>query len=290
MVKNILKLSCGTNLEKFKRFCTVREQKMLFYLTSLHVSYVLIDSEPVDPYLVDGENVPTEEQIWESLEKKYKTQVACSKKFIVGKFLNFKMNDAKPVVKQVEELQIIVHEMEVEGMGVNSNFLVGSINEKLPQSWKKFKLYLKHLTDDMSFKQLVLKIHVEKDIIDVEKFASVVEFATFSVVSCIIFGLGGSISPEGFLSSVLLWLVIIVAVVGVGVTVVVVIIVAVVVVVESWAKEFHQDRASSVKVPVANFNLAVFGYAVRNKSSCGSLSHGCGAKDVDILLDGILSP
>ncbi|GJY66137.1 hypothetical protein Tco_0468375 [Tanacetum coccineum] len=37
---------------------------------------------------------------------------------------------------------------------------------------------------------------------------------------------GGSISPEGFLSSVLLWLVIIVAVVGVGVTVVVVIIVA----------------------------------------------------------------
>ncbi|GJW19351.1 hypothetical protein Tco_0026787 [Tanacetum coccineum] len=43
----------------------------------------------------------------------------------------------------------------------------------------------------------------------------------------------GSIRPEGFLSSVLLWLVINVAVVGVGVTVVVVIIVAVVVVVES---------------------------------------------------------
>ncbi|GKB93266.1 hypothetical protein Tco_0979403 [Tanacetum coccineum] len=44
---------------------------------------------------------------------------------------------------------------------------------------------------------------------------------------------GGSISLEGFLSSVLLWLVIIVAVVGVGVTVVVVIIIAVVVVVKS---------------------------------------------------------
>ncbi|GKG22357.1 hypothetical protein Tco_0387660, partial [Tanacetum coccineum] len=34
----------------------------------------------------------------------------------------------------------------------------------------------------------------------------------------------GSISPEGFLSSVLLWLVVIIAVVGVGVTVVVVIV------------------------------------------------------------------
>ncbi|GJR56705.1 hypothetical protein Tco_1407226 [Tanacetum coccineum] len=43
----------------------------------------------------------TAREIWESLEKKYRTQVACSKKFVVGKFLNFKMNDAKPVVKQL---------------------------------------------------------------------------------------------------------------------------------------------------------------------------------------------
>ncbi|GJW61629.1 hypothetical protein Tco_0110964 [Tanacetum coccineum] len=116
---------------------------MLFYLTSLHVSYVLTDSEPIDPYAVDGQNLTfaTAREIWESLEKKYMTQltqVVCSKKFIVGKFLNFKMNDAKPVVKHVEELQIIVHEMEVE-------------------------LDLKHLTSDMSFEQLVLKIRVEED-------------------------------------------------------------------------------------------------------------------------------
>ncbi|KAJ9556750.1 hypothetical protein OSB04_011364 [Centaurea solstitialis] len=31
----------------------------------------------------------TAREIWESLETKYKTQVACSKKFVVGKFLNF---------------------------------------------------------------------------------------------------------------------------------------------------------------------------------------------------------
>ncbi|GJX78595.1 DNA polymerase zeta catalytic subunit-like protein [Tanacetum coccineum] len=83
---------------------------MLFYLTSLHVSYVLTDFEPTDLYLVDGENVPTEAQV-----------------------ANYeKMNAAKPVVKQLEELQIIVHEIEVEGM-------------------------------DMSFEQLVLKIRVEED-------------------------------------------------------------------------------------------------------------------------------
>ncbi|GKC35281.1 hypothetical protein Tco_1047665 [Tanacetum coccineum] len=60
-------------------------------------------------------------------------------------------------------------------------------------------------------------------------------FLTQGTVSSIsiIFSWGGSISPKGFLSSVLLWLVIIVVVVGVDVMVVVVIIVAVVVVVES---------------------------------------------------------
>ncbi|GKB45335.1 hypothetical protein Tco_0896088 [Tanacetum coccineum] len=50
-------------------------------------------------------------------------------------------------------------------------------------------------------------------------------FLTQRTVSSIpiIFSWGGSISPKGFLSSILLWLVIIVMVVGVGVTVVVVI-------------------------------------------------------------------
>ncbi|GKD60347.1 hypothetical protein Tco_1297856, partial [Tanacetum coccineum] len=56
--------------------------------------------------------------------------------------------------------------------------------------------------------------------------SAVLTQGTVSNIS-IIFSLGGSISPEGFMSSVLLWLVIIVKVVGV--TVVVVIIIAVVV-------------------------------------------------------------
>ncbi|XP_024963178.1 uncharacterized protein LOC112503353 [Cynara cardunculus var. scolymus] len=102
-------------------------------------------------------------EIWESLETKYKTEVACSKRFMVGKFLNFKMSDAKSIVKQVEELQVLVHELDTEGVGINPNFLVGSIIEKLPHSWRDFKLYLKHLTEDMSFGQLVLKLRVEDD-------------------------------------------------------------------------------------------------------------------------------
>lgn len=104
----------------------------------------------------------TAREIWESLDTKYKTKAACSKRFSVGKFLNYRMVDSKPVMKQVEELQILTHELEVEGMGVNNNFLAGSIIDKLPHSWKNFKIYLKHLSVDITFEQLVLKLQVEE--------------------------------------------------------------------------------------------------------------------------------
>lgn len=186
--------------EKFKGTDFKRwQQKMLFYLTTLHVDKVLTEDPPTNPPVGIGTHVPSvienaayqrivdswnsnelycrnyilnalddslydiystfksAREIWESLDTKYKTEYACSKKFAVGKFLHFKMSDAKSVVKQVEELQILTHELEVEGMGLNSNFLVGSVIEKLPHSWNNFKLYLKHLTEEMSFEQLVLK-------------------------------------------------------------------------------------------------------------------------------------
>ena len=53
----------------------------------------------------------TSKHVWESLEKKYKFEVASVKTFIVGKFLNFKMWDIAYAVKQVEFFfQIIAHE------------------------------------------------------------------------------------------------------------------------------------------------------------------------------------
>ncbi|GKE56316.1 hypothetical protein Tco_1495501, partial [Tanacetum coccineum] len=66
----------------------------------------------------------------------------------------------------------------------------------------------------------------------------------------IFFSWSGSISFDSFLPSVLLWLVIIVAVVGVGGTVLVVVLES-----SYVAYAFHQDRASSVRVPVENVTL-----------------------------------
>ncbi|XP_060170992.1 uncharacterized protein LOC132601970 [Lycium barbarum] len=47
--------------------------------------------------------VETSKELWSALEKKYKTEDACLKKFVVAKFLDYKMVDGKTVGTQIEE-------------------------------------------------------------------------------------------------------------------------------------------------------------------------------------------
>ena len=114
----------------FKRW----QQKMLFYLTTLNLArflredaLILKEDETdrqvvavVDAwkhadflcrnYILNGLDntlynvyspIKTAKELWESLEKKYKTEDAGSKKFVVGRFLDFVMVDSKTVISQV---------------------------------------------------------------------------------------------------------------------------------------------------------------------------------------------
>ena len=117
------------NGSNFKRW----QQKMLFYLTTLNMSRFLKEETPLltaesdvqTVYAVDAwkhsdyicrnyilnsladtlYNVyctkPTAKDLWESLDHKYKTEDAGAKKWIVGRFLDYKMVDAKTVVSQM---------------------------------------------------------------------------------------------------------------------------------------------------------------------------------------------
>ena len=90
------------------------------------------------------------QELWESLDKKYKTEDAGNKKFVVGQFLDYKMVDSKTVVSQVQEIQVILHEIHSEGMIVSDAIQVAAIIEKLPHAWKDFKNYLKHKRKEMN--------------------------------------------------------------------------------------------------------------------------------------------
>ncbi|GKA38822.1 retrovirus-related pol polyprotein from transposon TNT 1-94 [Tanacetum coccineum] len=66
----------------------------------------------------------TAKELWESLERKYKTEDASTKKFVVARFLDYKMGDSKTMITQVQDLQDFAtqhkrKEMSVEDMVVH---------------------------------------------------------------------------------------------------------------------------------------------------------------------------
>ncbi|KAI5599383.1 hypothetical protein BDE02_02G192400 [Populus trichocarpa] len=79
---------------------------MLFYLTTLNLEKILTK-----------EALKFENTLWEALDKKYKDEDAnMKKKFIVNKFLYFKMVDLRTTISQVQEFHLILHDIYVEGM------------------------------------------------------------------------------------------------------------------------------------------------------------------------------
>ncbi|KAK3020415.1 hypothetical protein RJ639_045720 [Escallonia herrerae] len=110
--------------------------------------------------------------LWESLERKYKTEDAGSKKFVVGKFLDFKMVTSKTEISQVQEFQLILHDIHAEGMVIGESFQVAALIEKLPPTWKDFKNYLKHKRKEMKLENLIVRLRIEEDNRQSEKKAS----------------------------------------------------------------------------------------------------------------------
>ncbi|XP_060200885.1 uncharacterized protein LOC132629176 [Lycium barbarum] len=105
----------------------------------------------------------TSKELWLALEKKYKTEDVCLKKFVVAKFLDYKMTNNKTVGTQVQELQVLLHDLIAEGMVINEAFQVTAVIKKLPPSWRDFKNYLKHKRKEMSLEDLVIRLKIEED-------------------------------------------------------------------------------------------------------------------------------
>ncbi|KAK1423986.1 hypothetical protein QVD17_19297 [Tagetes erecta] len=203
----------------FKRW----QQKMLFYLTTLNLARFLTESAPL---LTEGEmdaqtvsavqawnhsdflcrnyvlngmvdalynvycKAKTAKELWDSLERKYKTEDAGTKKFVVAKFLEFKMIDSKTVMSQLQELQVVLHDIHAEGMVLSETFQVAAIIEKLPPSWVDFKNYLKHKRKEMTIEDLVVRLRIEEDNKVAQKKSDGPESAKANVVEHGRFGKG----------------------------------------------------------------------------------------------------
>ena len=97
------------------------------------------------------------------MDKKSKTEDTRLKKFVVEKFLDYKMLDSKTVISQVQDLQVILHDKHVDGISLSESFQVVAIIEKLSPLWKEFKNYLRHKRKEMRLEDLIVRLRIEED-------------------------------------------------------------------------------------------------------------------------------
>ncbi|XP_070015419.1 uncharacterized protein [Nicotiana sylvestris] len=141
-----------------EKFMIVKAWKQAYFLCKGYILSTLEDD------LYNVLNVMnTSKELWDALEKKYKTEGVCLKKFVVAKFLDYKMIDSKTVGTQVQELQLIFHDLITEGMVVNEAFQVAAMSEKLSPSWRDFKNYLKHKRKEMKLEDPMIRKKIEED-------------------------------------------------------------------------------------------------------------------------------
>ncbi|CAA7034641.1 unnamed protein product [Microthlaspi erraticum] len=180
----------GTNFKQW-------QQKMHFFLTTLNLAKYLVETKPEVPatqeanpdprvhmtlenwnqgdFLCKGyiqsrlvdqlfnvySEVKTSKELWEALDKKYKTFNVGSGKFAAAKFLNFVMVDSKPIMDQVHDLQMILQEISDEGMKICETFTVNCFIEKLPPGWADFKNYLAFKQKALTLANLVSRLQNE---------------------------------------------------------------------------------------------------------------------------------
>ncbi|GAU50608.1 hypothetical protein TSUD_410180 [Trifolium subterraneum] len=105
----------------------------------------------------------TASDVWEALSKKYDTEEAGAKKYVVSRYLKYQMVDERLVEVQSHELQKIAHEIITEGMPLHEQFQISVIIDKLPPSWKNFKNQLRHKTKEFSIEGLIIRLRIEEE-------------------------------------------------------------------------------------------------------------------------------
>ncbi|XP_058185863.1 uncharacterized protein LOC131303090 [Rhododendron vialii] len=105
----------------------------------------------------------TAKELWDALQKKYDTEEAGTKKYVVSRYLKFSMIDEKSVISQAHDLQKIAHEILTEGMSICEQFQVAILIDKLPPSWKDFKKDLRHKSKDFLMENLIVRLRIEEE-------------------------------------------------------------------------------------------------------------------------------
>jgi len=105
----------------------------------------------------------TTKNVLNSFQNKYNTKEAGSKKFVVSRYLNYKMTDDKSVEEQSQELQNIAHKILVKGVQLPKQFQIDVVIYNLHPAWKDFKNTFKHKTKEFCLESLITRLRIEEE-------------------------------------------------------------------------------------------------------------------------------
>ena len=88
--------------------------------------------------------------LWKALEEKYMAEDTSSKRFLASNFNAYKMVENRPIIDQFHYLQRLHSNMKIHDIKMDEIFVVSSIIDKLPPSWRDVRHALKHKKEDMS--------------------------------------------------------------------------------------------------------------------------------------------
>ncbi|GKB56687.1 zinc finger, CCHC-type containing protein [Tanacetum coccineum] len=83
-------------------------------------------------------------------------------KFLVSNFMNYKMVDTRPVMKQYHEMLRILGQYTQHNLMMDEAISVAVILDKLPSSWKEFNHGLKHKKEESNLVQLGSHLRIEE--------------------------------------------------------------------------------------------------------------------------------
>ena len=110
------------------------------------------------------QNVESAKELWNILEGKYMAQDATRKKFHLSSFNDYKFVDSHPIMDQFHEIQSIYSNLKRYNIKMDEVFVVSSIIEKLPYSWRDFKKTLQHKEEDIDVNELDTHLQIEVSI------------------------------------------------------------------------------------------------------------------------------
>nr|XP_009593255.1 uncharacterized protein LOC104089942 [Nicotiana tomentosiformis]XP_016437380.1 PREDICTED: uncharacterized protein LOC107763399 [Nicotiana tabacum] len=100
-------------------------------------------------------------ELWAAISRRYIIEDAGNRSFLINKYIDFKMDDSKRVIDQVNELNEIASQYADVSEPITETFQVSTIIGKLSPSWKDYQMKLKHKTKSLNLDQLLQHIQIE---------------------------------------------------------------------------------------------------------------------------------